>query len=104
VDLGDDAARVEHVLEDGLDDHGVDAAARQRDGVRVGDQLGQVAAVEVEADDLDLGAAGVELPDPVAEAAAADHEDPARPIRQQGEQAAHVRLGGPVRRLPDAPD
>jgi glycosyltransferase involved in cell wall biosynthesis len=102
VDLGDDPARVEHVLENGLHDHGVHAAVGQRDGVGVGDQLGQVAAVEVEADDLDASS-GVEVLDPVAQAAAADDEHPGRPA-EQGEQPPQVGPGGPIRRLPDAPD
>jgi glycosyltransferase involved in cell wall biosynthesis len=101
VDLGDHPGRVEDVLQDGLHDHRVDASGGQRDRVGVGDELGQVAAVQVEADDLDLGR--VQLLDAVAEAATADDEDPRRPLEQR-EQPPHVGPGDLVRRPPDAPD
>jgi len=41
VDLGDDPPGVEHVLQDGLDEHAVDAPATQRDLVPARDELGQ---------------------------------------------------------------
>jgi glycosyltransferase involved in cell wall biosynthesis len=104
VDLGDDLRRVEDVLEDRLHHDGVDAAAPQRDGMRVGDQLSQLAAVEVQADDLDLVTGGVQRVQPVAERAAADDKHPAGPVRQHGQHSIDVALGLPVQRLPDAPE
>jgi glycosyltransferase involved in cell wall biosynthesis len=101
VDLGDDPDRVQDVLQDRLHDDRLDAPVRQRDRVSVGDELGQVAAVQVEADDLDAGR--VEFLDAVAEAAAADDEDPGGPVEQR-QQPPDVGPGDPVRGLPDAPD
>jgi glycosyltransferase involved in cell wall biosynthesis len=106
VDLGDDLPRVEDVLEYRLDDHGVDAAVRQGNGVGVGDDVRQVAAVEVQANHLDVGTGRVERVQPVAEPSPADDEHPAGPGRQpvahQGQQLRDVALGDPVERLPDA--
>jgi glycosyltransferase involved in cell wall biosynthesis len=101
VDLGDHPGRIEDVFQHGLYDDRVEAAVGQRDRMGVGDELGEVAAVQVEADDVDP--ARVELLDAVAEAAAADDENPGGPAEQH-QQPPHVGPGDPVRRLPDAPD
>jgi glycosyltransferase involved in cell wall biosynthesis len=103
VDLVDHASGVEDVLEDGLHDDRVHAAGGERDVVGVGDQLGDVAAVEVEPDHLDVATGGVQGGQAVADRAAADDQHPCRPPGQQGQEAGDVALGDPVQGLPDAP-
>ena len=51
MDLADDLTGVENVLDDGLDQDGVDALLGEGDLVRVGDELRERAAVDVEPDD-----------------------------------------------------
>jgi glycosyltransferase involved in cell wall biosynthesis len=85
MNLTNDFHRVENVLEDRLDDDSVDAAGLQGNRMRVGDQLGDVAAVKVESDHLDV-VTGVEAVQTVADGATANHEHAATPLRQHVEQ------------------
>jgi hypothetical protein len=102
MNLPDNRHRVEHVLEDRLHDDCVDAACRERDRVRIGDQLSDFAAVEVQANELDVVSARVDAVQTIANGATTDDEDPARPASQQIEHLQHVSLGNLVERLPDA--
>jgi hypothetical protein len=77
LDLADDLTGIEHVLEDGLDQHRIDALARDGDPVGIGDELRQRAAVGVEPDNP-RPAIGVDRVDAVAHRPAADHEDQGR--------------------------
>lgn len=102
MNFPDNRGRVEHVLEDRLHDDCVDAACRERNSVRIGDQLGDFAAVEVQSYNLDVIRARIEAVQTIADGATPDDEDPARPAGQQIEHPQHVSLGNLVERLPDA--
>jgi hypothetical protein len=65
------------VLDDGLDEDGVDALVGEGDLVRVGDELCERAAVDVEPDDS-RPAIGVDRVDAVAERPAADDDHEGR--------------------------
>jgi glycosyltransferase involved in cell wall biosynthesis len=102
MNLPDHLCRGEHVLEDRLYDDRVDATCRERDRMRIGDQLADVTAVEVEPDHLDLVTTRVESVQTVANSATPDDKDPAGSVSQHVQQSRDVALGDPVERLPDA--
>jgi glycosyltransferase involved in cell wall biosynthesis len=102
MNLPDNFRRVEHVLEDRLHDDCIDAACRERDRMRIGDQLSDLTAVEVQANDLDVIRAHVEAVQTIADGSTPNDEDPTRPASQQIEHPQHVALGNLVERLPDA--
>jgi hypothetical protein len=102
INLSDHNRRVEHVFEDGLHDDCVDAACRERDRVRIGDQLGDLTAVKVKSNDIDVISARVEAVQTVADGATPDDEDPTRPAGQHIEHPQHVALCDLVERLPYA--
>jgi hypothetical protein len=102
MNLPDNLHRIEHVFENRLHDDCVDAACREWDRVRIGDQLGDLAAVKVQSNELDVISARVEAVQAIADGATAHDEDPTRPASQQIEHPQHVSLGNLVERPPDA--
>jgi glycosyltransferase involved in cell wall biosynthesis len=102
MDLLDYRHRREYVLEDRLHDDSVDTPRGEGDGVRVGNQLGDVAAVQVESDHLDLVPASVEAVETVADRAAPDDQHPTGPVGEHFQHPGNALFGDPVERLPDA--
>src|SRR5438132_11824739 len=74
VNLTDHLMRIEHVLENGLYDHSIDALVCERYLVCVGDELNHRGAADIEGDDAQPPI-GVERIDTVADRTAADDED-----------------------------
>jgi len=102
MNLCDHLHRREYVLQDRLHNDCVDAAGSQWNGVRVGDQLGEAAAVKVESDHLDICTSGVEAVQAVPAGPTANNEHAAGSVRQHVEQPRDVVFGDVVERLPDA--
>jgi glycosyltransferase involved in cell wall biosynthesis len=102
VDLAHHDVGGEHVLEHGLDDHGVDAAVPQRDRVRVSDQRGRPAGEDVEAEDVRAEGRVVQALRPVADAAPADDEHQAATVGEQAEEPRDAVLRDPVAGFDDA--
>ena len=102
MDLANHLGRVENMLEDSLHDDRVDTPSRERDSVRVRDQLGDVAGVEVETNHLDLSAASIETVQAVSDRAPTDNEHSTLSIGEQLEQTGDVLFSDPVEGLPDA--
>ena len=99
VDFTHDHARVEDVLEDRLDDDGVDALAGERDLVRIGNELRHRTSADIEREDADVRS-GIQRFDAIPDRPRADHEHQRRGSRQEREQFLDVRRGNAVQRLP----
>ena len=85
------------MLKDGLDDDGVDRPVRERYGVGIGDEDVHVTAEQVETDDLDLGAQGVEHVGAVPYRPSADHQHAAFPreeLDEPGQRVSAILFGG----------
>jgi glycosyltransferase involved in cell wall biosynthesis len=99
VDLGDDAAGIQHVFQHCLYDDSVNASGRQRNLVGVRQKLHQRARIDIESENADI-ATVVKRLGSVADRSAPDHQHQ-RPARQFRQEAGDASDGHTVRRLPD---
>jgi hypothetical protein len=86
MNFPNDFHRREHMLEDRLHDDSIDATGLQGDGMRVSDQLSDIAAVEVYSDHLGVVTTGVETVQTVADGSTPHDEYTTAPAGQHVEQ------------------
>jgi len=97
VDLGDDAGRLQYVLEHGLDHDRVNAAVSERDAMCICDELRQLTAVDVEREHA-RPILGIERTNSVALGPTANHEYERVVSREETEQAFDIARRHQVRR------